>query len=60
MQKVDEFFDYPLPKPYCVDVFIRFVRVFEEHLNPLRLAEMGIKISQDIDAESSSFHFGLD
>jgi 26S proteasome regulatory subunit N9 len=49
-QKVDEFFDHTLAKPYRVDVFTRFVRDFEERLNPLRLAEMGIKISQDIDS----------
>jgi 26S proteasome regulatory subunit N9 len=53
-QKVDEFFDYPLAKPYRVDVFTRFVRDFEERLNPLRLAEMGIKISQDIDSMPNS------
>jgi 26S proteasome regulatory subunit N9 len=47
---VDEFFDHALAKPYRVDVYTRFVRDFEERLNPLRLAEMGIKISQDIDS----------
>lgn len=52
-QKVDEFFDHALAKPYRVDVFTRFVRDFEERLNPLRLAEMGIKISQDIDSAHS-------
>ena len=54
-QKVDEFFDHPLAKPYRVDVYTRFVRDFEERLNPLRLAEMGIKISQDIDSASPFF-----
>lgn len=53
-QKVDEFFDHPLANPYRVDVYTRFVRDFEERLNPLRLAEMGIKISQDIDSASLS------
>jgi 26S proteasome regulatory subunit N9 len=52
-QKVDEFFDHALAKPYRVDVYSRFVRDFEERLNPLRLAEMGIKISQDIDSAHS-------
>ncbi len=52
-QKVDEFFDHALAKPYRVDVYTRFVRDFEERLNPLRLAEMGIKISQDIDSTLS-------
>jgi len=50
---VDEFFDHGLSKPYRVDVYTRFVRDFEERLNPLRLAEMGIKISQDIDSTLS-------
>jgi 26S proteasome regulatory subunit N9 len=50
---VDEFFDHGLSKPYRVDVYTRFVRDFEERLNPLRLAEMGIKISQDIDSALS-------
>jgi 26S proteasome regulatory subunit N9 len=57
-QKVDQFFDHPLAKPYRVDVYARFVRDFEERLNPLRLAEMGIKISQDIDSACSSFSLG--
>jgi 26S proteasome regulatory subunit N9 len=52
-QKVDEFFGHPLAKPYRVDVYARFVRDFEERLNPLRLAEMGITISQDIDSTLS-------
>ncbi|KAI0246668.1 hypothetical protein BJV78DRAFT_1252599 [Lactifluus subvellereus] len=59
-QKVDEFFDYPLAKPYRVDVFTRFVRDFEERLNPLRLAEMGIKISQDIDNPAQHLEFLTD
>lgn len=57
-QKVDQFFDHPLATPYRVDVYTRFVRDFEERLNPLRLAEMGIKISQDIDSTRSSFLLG--
>ncbi len=52
-QNVDEFFDHALAKPYRVDVYTRFVLDFEERLNPLRLAEMGIKISQDIDSTLS-------
>ncbi|KAI0297985.1 hypothetical protein BC826DRAFT_1000114 [Russula brevipes] len=59
-QKVDEFFDYPLAKPYRVDVYTRFVRDFEERLNPLRLAEMGIKISQDIDNPAQHLEFLTD
>ncbi|KAI0298961.1 hypothetical protein B0F90DRAFT_1729588 [Multifurca ochricompacta] len=59
-QKVDEFFDYPLAKQYRVDVYTRFVRDFEERLNPLRLAEMGIKISQDIDNPAEHLEFLTD
>ncbi|KAF8486999.1 hypothetical protein DFH94DRAFT_621657 [Russula ochroleuca] len=59
-QKVDEFFDHTLAKPYRVDVFTRFVRDFEERLNPLRLAEMGIKISQDIDNPAQHLEFLTD
>ncbi|KAI0270670.1 hypothetical protein BC834DRAFT_1011448 [Gloeopeniophorella convolvens] len=59
-QKVDEFFDHPLAKPYRVDVYTRFVRDFEERLNPLRLAEMGIKISRDIDNPAQHLEFLTD
>ncbi|KAI9435847.1 hypothetical protein H4582DRAFT_1817338 [Lactarius indigo] len=59
-QKVDEFFDHPLAKQYRVDVYTRFVRDFEERLNPLRLAEMGIKISQDIDNPAQHLEFLTD
>ncbi|KAF8259091.1 hypothetical protein EI94DRAFT_1774019 [Lactarius quietus] len=59
-QKVDEFFDHPLAKLYRVDVYTRFVRDFEERLNPLRLAEMGIKISQDIDNPAQHLEFLTD
>ncbi|KAH9964863.1 hypothetical protein BC827DRAFT_1126950 [Russula dissimulans] len=59
-QKVDEFFDHPLAKPYRVDVYARFVRDFEERLNPLRLAEMGITISQDIDNPAQHLGFLTD
>jgi len=58
-EKVDQFFDHPLANPYRVDVYTRFVRDFEERLNPLRLAEMGIKISQDIDSASPLFPSSL-
>ncbi|KAI9509911.1 hypothetical protein F5148DRAFT_977570 [Russula earlei] len=59
-QRVDEFFDHPLANPYRVDVYTRFVRDFEERLNPLRLAEMGIKISQDIDNPGQHLEFLTD
>ncbi|KAA1466869.1 hypothetical protein DENSPDRAFT_831776 [Dentipellis sp. KUC8613] len=48
-QKLFEFFDHPLARGVRVDVFDRFVRDFEARLNPLRLAEMAVKVSKDID-----------
>ncbi|KDR77986.1 hypothetical protein GALMADRAFT_224393 [Galerina marginata CBS 339.88] len=48
-QKLFQFFDTPLARPYRVDVFERFVRDFEGKLNQLRLAEMGVKVARDID-----------
>jgi 26S proteasome regulatory subunit N9 len=48
--KLVEFFDDPLAKPYRVDVFERFVRDFESKINQLRLVEMGVKVSKDIDS----------
>ncbi len=53
--KLLEFFDDPLTRLYRVDVFNKFVRDFEGKLNQLRLVEMGVKVSKEIDSESSSF-----
>ncbi|EIN05732.1 PCI-domain-containing protein [Punctularia strigosozonata HHB-11173 SS5] len=47
--KLFEFFDHPKSRPYRVDVFERFVRDFEQRLNQLRLVEMGVKVSREID-----------
>lgn len=52
--KLFEFFDYPLSKPYQVDVFDKFVRDFESRLNQLRLVEMGVKVSKVIDSTSAA------
>ena len=49
--KLFAFFDEPESKPYRVDVFEQFVRDFEGKLNQLRLAEMGTKVSREIDSE---------
>ena len=49
--KLLEFFDHPLTKPYRFDVFNKFVRDFETKLNQLRLVEMGVKVSREIDSE---------
>ena len=48
--KLLEFFDHPLSRPYRVDVFNKFVRDFEAKLNQLRLVEMGVKVSKEIDS----------
>lgn len=50
--KLFEFLDHPLSRPYRVDTFERFVRDFEQRLNQLRLVEMGVKVSREIDSES--------
>ncbi|KAF8073469.1 hypothetical protein FPV67DRAFT_1410368 [Lyophyllum atratum] len=47
--KLLEFFDDPQSKPYRVDVFERFVRDFESKINQLRLVEMAVKVSKEID-----------
>ncbi|OBZ74457.1 putative 26S proteasome regulatory subunit rpn9 [Grifola frondosa] len=47
--KLFEFFDYPLSKPYRVATFDKFVRDFESRLNQLKLVEMGVKVSKEID-----------
>ncbi|TFY77377.1 hypothetical protein EWM64_g6637 [Hericium alpestre] len=47
--KLLEFFAHPLALNIRVDVFNRFVRDFEPRLNPLRLVEMGVTVSKDID-----------
>ena len=46
-----EFFDDPISQPYQVDVYDRFVRDFAPKLNPLKLVEMGVKVSRQIDSE---------
>ena len=48
--KLAEFFDDPLSQLYQVDVYDRFVRDFAAKLNPLKLVEMGVKVSRQIDS----------
>ncbi|KAG6908645.1 hypothetical protein DXG01_003823 [Tephrocybe rancida] len=48
-QKLKAFFDDEESRPYRVDVFERFVRDFEARINQLRLVEMGVKVSKEID-----------
>ncbi|KAK7680851.1 hypothetical protein QCA50_016161 [Cerrena zonata] len=55
--KLFEFFDHPLSKPYRVDVYAKFVRDFETKLNQLRLVEMGVKVSKEIDNPSQLLEF---
>ncbi|RDB18179.1 putative 26S proteasome regulatory subunit rpn9 [Hypsizygus marmoreus] len=56
-QKLFQFFDDPLSKPYRVDVFERFVRDFESKINQLRLVEMGVKVSKEIDNPQTHITF---
>ncbi|CCM02283.1 uncharacterized protein FIBRA_04370 [Fibroporia radiculosa] len=58
--KLAEFFDHPLSKPYRVDVFNKFVRDFEARLNQLRLVEMGVKVSKEIDNPANHLTFLTD
>ncbi|EIW56758.1 proteasome regulatory particle lid subunit RPN9 [Trametes versicolor FP-101664 SS1] len=58
--KLFEFFDHSLSKPYCVDVFNKFVRDFESRLNQLRLVEMGVKVSKEIDNPVTHLQFLTD
>jgi 26S proteasome regulatory subunit N9 len=51
--KLIEFFDHPSSGPYQVDIYDRFVRDFETRLNQLRLVEMGVKVSREIDSAYS-------
>ncbi|KAG6820034.1 hypothetical protein H0H93_006269 [Arthromyces matolae] len=56
-QKLKAFFDDELSRPYRVDVFERFVRDFEGKINQLRLVEMGVKVSRDIDNPQTHLAF---
>ena len=48
--KLFEFFDNPSSKPFRVETFEKFVRDFETRLNQLRLVEMAVKVSKEIDS----------
>ncbi|KAF8654768.1 hypothetical protein AX16_003423 [Volvariella volvacea WC 439] len=56
-QKLFEFFDHPLAQPYRVEVFDRFVRDFENRINQLRLVELAVKASRDIDNPQTQLEF---
>ncbi|KAJ2916365.1 hypothetical protein MD484_g4059, partial [Candolleomyces efflorescens] len=56
-KKLFEFYDQPSARPYRVDVFERFVRDFENKINQLRLVEMGVKVSKDIDNPQTHLSF---
>ncbi|KAH9916410.1 uncharacterized protein BXZ73DRAFT_105848 [Epithele typhae] len=58
--KLFEFFDHPLTRAYRVDVFNKFVRDFESKLNQLRLVEMGVKVSREIDNPATHLQFLTD
>ncbi|KAF9791981.1 hypothetical protein BJ322DRAFT_1026512 [Thelephora terrestris] len=55
--KLVEFFDDPLSQEYQVDVYDRFVRDFAAKLNSLKLVEMGVKVSRQIDNPSDHIGF---
>ncbi|KLO16511.1 hypothetical protein SCHPADRAFT_848095 [Schizopora paradoxa] len=55
--KILEFFRNPLSKPYRVNVFENFVRDFEHRLNQLRLVEMGVVASKEIDNPATHLSF---
>ncbi|TFK26919.1 proteasome 26S subunit [Coprinopsis marcescibilis] len=55
--KLFQFFDEPLARPYRVDVFERFVRDFETRINQLRLVELAVKVSKDIDNPQTHLNF---
>ncbi|KAI5119270.1 hypothetical protein M0805_007272 [Coniferiporia weirii] len=55
--KLFDFFRHDLSRPYRVDVFERFVRDFEERLNQLRLVEMGVIVSKEIDNPATHLGF---
>jgi len=55
--KLFEFFDHPLSKPFRVDVFEHFVTDFESKMNQLRLVEMGVKVSKEIDNPQTHLTF---
>ncbi|KAF7295172.1 Saccharopine dehydrogenase [Mycena indigotica] len=55
--KLFTFLDHPASKPYRVDVFESFVRDFETKINPLRLVEMGVRVSKEIDNPQTHLNF---
>ncbi|KAJ7771841.1 hypothetical protein B0H16DRAFT_1410471 [Mycena metata] len=55
--KLFSFFDHPASKTYRVDVFESFVRDFESKINQLRLVEMGVKVSKEIDNPQTHLTF---
>ncbi|KIK58828.1 hypothetical protein GYMLUDRAFT_45121 [Collybiopsis luxurians FD-317 M1] len=56
-QKLFEFMEHSLSKPYRVDVFERFVTDFESKMNQLRLVEMGVGVSKEIDNPQTHLTF---
>jgi 26S proteasome regulatory subunit N9 len=55
--KLFEFLDMPASKPFRVHVFDGFVRDFETRLNQLRLVEMAVKVSKEIDNPTTHVTF---
>ncbi|KAJ7074388.1 hypothetical protein C8F01DRAFT_1100341 [Mycena amicta] len=55
--KLFAFLDHPASKPYRVEVFESFVRDFETKINQLRLVEMGVRVSKEIDNPQTHLTF---
>ncbi|KAJ7699692.1 hypothetical protein B0H14DRAFT_3119983 [Mycena olivaceomarginata] len=53
--KLFSFFDHPASKPYRVHVFESFGPGLETKINQLRLVEMGVKVSKEIDSKYHLF-----
>lgn len=58
---LDDFYRHPESPPFHYDVFNNFIRDFEPKLNQLKLVELGVRASQQLDStyptphESSNF-----
>lgn len=48
---LEKFYENSLSPPFHVDLFNNFVLDFESKLNPLRLVELGVRASKQIDGD---------
>ncbi|KAF9514396.1 hypothetical protein BS47DRAFT_1343163 [Hydnum rufescens UP504] len=54
---LEDFLSHPLSPPYHVDLFNNFVREFESKLNQLKLVEIGVRSSKQIDEPNEILTF---